>query len=109
MSATKTVMVNDLDQFVRVLVAWHAKKVATLRHMKDIPEGTEATQDDQPPVILTGDVLKGFRMGLDLALEELGTLPFEAELEEVPVKAEQAQAQAPEASLDEPKAPAAVH
>ena len=46
-------------------------------------------------------------MGLDLALEELGTLPFEAELEEVPVEAEQAQA--PEASLDEPKAPAVVH
>lgn len=104
MSATKTVMVDDLDQFVRVLMAWHAKKVATLRHMKDIPDGTEATQDDQEPVILTGDMLKGFRMGLDLALEEMGTLPFEAELEDVP----EAPA-APEAIPAEAEAPTAIH
>lgn len=82
MSATKTVMVDDLDQFVRILMAWHTSNVATLRHMKDIPDGSEAKQDDQEPVILTGDMLKGFRMGLDLALELLGTLPFEAELED---------------------------
>ena len=107
MSATKTVMVEDLDQFVQVLMAWHANKVAMLRHMKDIPEGTEATQDDQPPVIMTGDVLKGFRMGLDLALEELGTLPFEAELEEVPAEAQEAQAT--ETNQDNSEASAVVH
>lgn len=104
MSATKTVMVDDLDQFVRVLMAWHAKKVATLRHMKDIPDGTEATQDDQEPVILTGDMLKGFRMGLEVALEEMGTLPFEAELEDAPEAPV-----APEAIPTEAAAPAAVH
>lgn len=107
MSATKTVMVDDLDQFVRVLMAWHANKVAMLRHLQNIPDGTEASKDDEEPVILTGDMLKGFQMGLEVALEEMGTLPFEAELEEVPVQAQEAQAT--EANQDESEAPAAVH
>lgn len=104
MSATKTVMVENLDQFVRVLMAWHANKVAMLRHLQSIPEGTEVSKDDGEPLVLTGDMLKGFQMGLEVALEEMGTLPFEAELEdatEAPV--------APEAIPTEAAAPAAVH
>lgn len=104
MSATKTVMVEDLDQFVRVLMAWHTNKVAMLRHLQSIPEGTEVSKDDGEPIVLTGDILKGFQMGLEVALEEMGTLPFEAELEDAPEAPV-----APEAIPTEATAPAAVH
>lgn len=104
MSATKTVMVDDLDQFVRVLMAWHANKVAMLRHLQNIPDGTEASKDDGEPVVLTGDMLKGFQMGLEVALEEMGTLPFEAELEDAPEAPV-----APEAIPAEAEAPTAIH
>jgi len=69
--------VSDLDQFVEMLTSWHKRKVAILEHMRTIPEGTEM-EDDGHSVILTGDMLTGFKAGLQLALLELGSLPFES-------------------------------
>ena len=84
---TETVMVDNLDQFVTVLADWHGSKVASLKHMQTIPDGTEVAINEGASNILTGDLLKGFQLGIDLALMELGTLPFytEAEPEPVPV------------------------
>lgn len=85
MSAQQTVMVDDLDSFVRILVGWHKAQVATLEHMKAIPDGTEVSDSDEskPPLVLTGPAREGFIFGIKTALEMLGTLPFEAEVEEV--------------------------
>lgn len=77
-----TVAINDLDHFVRALTGWHSHKVKVLEHMAEIPSGTEVTFNQGPPVVLEGDLLKGFCMGLNLALMELGKLPFAAEMEE---------------------------
>lgn len=79
---TETVMVEDLNTFVSVLTGWHTNKVAALRHMQEIPAGTEIAFDDEDNKILDGELLKGFKMGIELALMELGTLPFFAEAEE---------------------------
>lgn len=79
---TETVVVNDLDEFVRTLVGWHSHKVKVLEHMAEIPTGTEVVFNQGPPVVLEGDMLKGFCMGLNLALMELGKLPFAVEVEE---------------------------
>ncbi len=79
-----TVPVSDLDQFVRHLVAWHQMKVTELEHMLKIPQGVEVTFNDEGPQVLTGDLHKGFLIGLSLGLMELGSLPFVFETEEVP-------------------------
>lgn len=78
--APKTLMIDSLDEFVFHLVNWHKRKIATLRHMAAIPEGVEVTFNSDPPTTLQGDMHKGFLMGLSVALHEVGTLPFEAEV-----------------------------
>ena len=88
----RTVPMSDLDQFVRHLVTWHSMKVAELEHVLQIPQGTEVRFNDEGPQVLTGDLHKGFLIGLSLGLMELGNLPFVIETEEA----------APSASVDEP-------
>lgn len=80
----ETVEIISLDDFVRALVHWHGNQVAILRHMLDIPEGTEMTVnlgEESGPRVLTidGDTRLGFIAGLMVALSRLGELPFVAE------------------------------
>jgi hypothetical protein len=77
----ETVIVSDIDQFIQLLSGWHESKVKTLEHMLSMPEGIEVTFNSETPQILSGDLHKGFIMGLSLALMELGTLPFAVEME----------------------------
>lgn len=76
------VQIEDLDHFVRLLTQWHVAKVKVLKHMLDVPDGTEAIMNEGASVVLSGDVLKGFRIGVTLGLTELGQLPFAAEIED---------------------------
>lgn len=78
------VMVEDLDQFVHMLSAWHEKQVATLQHFLSIPQGTavQVGEDEADEVILIDDAHRAFIAGVTLALAHLGTLPFAAEVEE---------------------------
>jgi hypothetical protein len=78
----ETLEIADLDMFVRILHQWHAGKVQLINHMLTIPEGTEMILgDNEQSVTLTGDVLAGFKAGLELALMEFGSLPFVVEVE----------------------------
>lgn len=79
----ETIEVQDLDQFVTILTSWHSQKVAVLQHMQTLPEGSEMVVDGAtaPPVVMAGDILAGFKVGIELALIELGTLPFAYEQE----------------------------
>lgn len=77
-----TVQVNDIDHFIQLLFAWHKSKVQTLEHMLTIPEGVEVRFNDEGPQTLSGDMHKGFIIGLSLGLMELGSLPFAAEVDE---------------------------
>lgn len=93
MSATQapqTLLVETMDDFVRLLTGWHTNKVALLTHLKEIPEGSEVSLDAEEPKVLAGEYRAGFIMGLAVALEELGKLPFEAEVEEVPPSSQEA-------------------
>lgn len=76
-----TIEITDINQFVGILSEWHAKKVAILEHMLQVPDGTEMIVDGGTPIILTGDMLAGVRAGISMALMELGSLPFVAEME----------------------------
>lgn len=82
----ETIAVTSLDGFVKLLTGWHGKKVALLRHMQDLPDGSEMVVDSglatEATVLMTGERLAGFKEGIDLALMELGTLPFLAEVED---------------------------
>lgn len=80
MSAIETVMIDNLDQFVKALQYWHTNKVDVLKHMREVPEGTEVSDDDGNKFILTGEYRSGFILGLNVALSEMGELPFEAEV-----------------------------
>lgn len=90
-TGVEVVPMNDLDQFVRTLVAWHAGQVKQLQHMLELPDdggGTGvviAIGEDQ--LLLEGPELKGFKAGIGAALALLGTLPFLVEMEDVPTAA----------------------
>jgi hypothetical protein len=83
-----TVEVTNLDQFVSILSGWHSNRVQTLEHMLQIPDGTEVEVKNEDGSaqqhIITGDVLVGFKLGLNLSLMELGSLPFVTETAEAP-------------------------
>jgi hypothetical protein len=68
--------ISELDQFVRLLMTWHSKKVSVLEHMLEIPEGTEVEFSGVGTFMLTGEARNGFQAGVSLALFELGRLPF---------------------------------
>lgn len=75
-----SVLVQDIDQFAAILTDWHQKKVATLQHMLKLPEGTSVAINDGEEVALTPEMLDGFKLGIELSLMELGTLPFFSEI-----------------------------
>lgn len=81
-AATDIVEVTDINLFVAVVSKWHAKAVATLEHMKTIPDGSRVSVDDGADMVLTGDVKAAFSLGITLSLMELGTLPFFSEISE---------------------------
>lgn len=93
----ETVVVADLDQFTALLFGWHTARVKMLNHLLTVPEGTQMVVGEDEPITLEGDVLAGFKAGIEMSLMELGTLPFAVEMEEEP--APDAQASLP---LDEP-------
>jgi hypothetical protein len=78
--------IETVDQFAAVLQGWHGPKVAAVKHMRDIPPGSEVTVDtgngEAKDVKLEGDTLLAFQAGLDTALAELGTLPFVGSVED---------------------------
>lgn len=82
MNEKETIVMNDLDQFVRTLVGWHNHQVACLENMMDAPPGLEVQVMDGTPVVLQDDLLKGFVIGVYTALTLLGKLPFSAEMDE---------------------------
>ena len=73
--------VTDLDTFVRLLASWHGKRVARLQELMNTPAGTEITIGEEPPVVLDGETLRAFRLGVAMALSQLGDLPFGVEFE----------------------------
>jgi hypothetical protein len=74
--------VETIDQFAGMVGAWHKRKVSTLEHMLTIPPGTQVSVGDGADQLLEGDLLKGYLLGLTVAISEIRTLPFVVELED---------------------------
>jgi hypothetical protein len=75
-----TIEIENLDHFVALITGWHNHKMDILRHMKEVPTGTSVTFDNEE-MTMEGDLLKGFLIGLTVALSEVSTLPFGYETE----------------------------
>lgn len=84
-TSNETFPISDLDSMVTLLSGWHKKEVATLEHLLFIPDGTEVSFGDEPPIVLTGDLLTGFQTGISISLLRLGELPFIVETDDAPV------------------------
>lgn len=76
-----TVQIENLDQFVKILTAWHNDKVKTCQHLLAVPEGA-VFQVGESSIELNGQTLVGFKFGIEMALIQLGVLPFAVELED---------------------------
>ena len=81
-TADELLAVTDLDHFITLLTDWHNRQVATVKHLQEVPNGITVVigdGDDATKKTLEGEFLEGFQLGLGLALNYLGTLPFMAE------------------------------
>ena len=81
-TADELLAVTDLDHFIALLTDWHSRQVATVKHLREVPTGMQmiiGDGEDAKEMKLEGERLEGFQLGLDLALNFLGTLPFMAE------------------------------
>jgi len=76
----EAILVENIDTFVQMLIGWHQDKVRVLEHMLAVPEGTAVSFNGEDDISLSGDVYKGFQIGLSLGLMELGRLPFAIEM-----------------------------
>lgn len=77
-----TIEIDSLDTFVKLLSSWHSRKVKTLEHFLQLPEGQVVQIGEDPEFVIAGDVHKGFITGINLALMEIGVLPFSFEMED---------------------------
>ena len=74
--------VMDLDHFIALLTDWHNRQVATVKHLNNAPQGIKiliGEGEEAKEKTLEGEFLEGFQLGIGLALNYLGTLPFMAE------------------------------
>lgn len=80
--AAETIQVNDLQQFVNIMVAWHSRKVKVLEHMLQMPDGIEMQVGDDAVIVLEGVAMQAYKAGINFALMEMGKLPFAVEYEQ---------------------------
>lgn len=81
----QVISIESLDHFVKILTAWHSAQCSVVKHMLELPEGSDfliGEGEQEAPLVLTGDAMTGFKFGIEMALMQLGTLPFVAEVEE---------------------------
>lgn len=77
------VSLNSVMEMAEVLAKWHAHKVEVLRHMREIPDGSEVEIAGKT-YVLTGEFRTAFQLGINTSLAELGTLPFVISTEDAP-------------------------
>ena len=71
--------ITTISQLSQLLVAWYDNQIAILDQLKDVPAGTQVQVGDKEAnetYVLEGDVLTGYLLGLNLALSNIGSLPF---------------------------------
>lgn len=77
-----SIPVENLNDFVRMLAGWHANAVTKVQHLQQVPVDSVFQVEDETEIVMTPPVLAGFKLGIELAMDQLGTLPFAVELED---------------------------
>lgn len=82
----ETVFIDDLDNFVRMIVAWHLTQLQRVDHLMQVPEGStfQVGQDPVTEIVMTPEVLTGFKFGIEMVMMHLGKLPFTVQVEQLP-------------------------
>lgn len=74
--AESEIAISNLDQFAQIITMWHHNRVTRLEHMLQVPVGTEMQIGEDAAVPLEGARYEGFIAGIQVALSEIGILPF---------------------------------
>lgn len=77
-------IVSELYEFVPLLEDWHERQVKLVQHLMQIPPGQEVEIEGETPFVLEGETLKGYQLGISLALCYLGSLPFSSDRDSEP-------------------------
>lgn len=80
--SSELLAVTNLDHFITLLADWHNKQVTTVKHLNNAPQGIKiliGEGEEAKEKTLEGEFQEGFQLGIGLALNYLGTLPFMAE------------------------------
>lgn len=67
---------TDLKIIAEQLVMWHQRKMGNIETVLSSPADTEIRLGEEDPIILAGDKLKGFRMGMAIAKQWFGEFPL---------------------------------
>lgn len=90
--ADELVPIESVDQMANYMAAWFVQRREQITKLLSAPAGTsfEIGEGAEATVIeLSGDTLKGFKFGVEMALMQLGELPFGAILEDAPTGEDQ--------------------
>ncbi len=81
---------EDLIEALCIVKKWHSRNIKTLNEMIESDDGSLyiANGDNGEQVELTGEILRGFKIGLSTAELILGKLPFSLDQNEGPDDAE---------------------
>lgn len=72
--------IEDVQTFGHLLNEWHTHAVAVVEQFRAMPAGErmkiQPEGEPEEVLLMDGDLLKGFKLGLTFALGQLGKLPF---------------------------------
>jgi hypothetical protein len=88
-------VITNTDEFASLVARWHLQGMKQAEHMLEMPEGHEAeyqANENEEPVriVLTGDALIAFRMGVMTGADCFANLPFTYSLDEAVQEADNA-------------------
>ena len=69
---------GNLQEIAQGLVAWHQQRIKNIDTVLDAPVGTtiQLGKDDSDPIVLEGELRKGFRVGLIIAKQWFEKFPL---------------------------------
>ncbi|MDF3932971.1 host nuclease inhibitor protein [Pseudomonas citronellolis] len=68
---------TELKRVAELLITWHQNKMGNIEKVLGMPKDAEIHLGESDPIILTGEKLKGFRIGLVIAQEWFGKFPLQ--------------------------------
>lgn len=67
---------TELQRVAELLMTWHQNKMGNIEQVLGMPKDAEIRLGEDDPIVLTGDKLKGFRIGMMIAQQWFGNFPL---------------------------------